>query len=152
MVTRRQERVSERIHHEISDLLHNEIRDPRVAYVTVTDVEISPDLHLASVFVSTLGDREARDSALAGLESASGYIRRELAQRLRMRVTPTVRFVPDESWERGARLDALLDKVASAPAAQQGELSSTTADDGTEGVLAEPDVGADLGGRHDESQ
>lgn len=116
MVTRRQERVSERIHHEISDLLQNELRDPRLAYVTVTGVEISPDLALATVFVSALGDREARDSALAALERASGYIRRELAQRLRMRATPTVRFAADESWERGGRVDALLDSLRSSPA------------------------------------
>jgi ribosome-binding factor A len=115
MATRRQERVSERIHHEISDLLQNEIRDPRLAYVTVTDVEISPDLQLATVFVSALGDDEVRAGALTALERASGYIRRGLAQRLRMRVAPAVRFVLDESWERGARLDALLDSLHGSP-------------------------------------
>jgi ribosome-binding factor A len=115
MVTRRQERVSERIHHEISDLLQNEIRDPRLAYVTVTGVEISPDLQLATVFVTALGDHEARAAAVTALEGAAGYIRRELAQRLQMRVTPAVRFVLDESWERGARLDALLDSLRSSP-------------------------------------
>lgn len=113
MVTRRQERVSERIHHELSDLLQNQIRDPRLAYVTVTDVEISPDLQLATVFVSALGDDEAKSSALAALEHAAGYIRRELAQRLMMRVTPAVHFVLDESWERGAHIDALLDNLQS---------------------------------------
>jgi ribosome-binding factor A len=115
MVTRRQERVSERIHHEISDLLQNEIRDPRLAYVTVTGVEISPDLQLATVFVTALGDHEAKAAAMTALEGAVGYIRRELAQRLQMRVTPAVRFVLDESWERGARLDALLDSLRSPP-------------------------------------
>jgi ribosome-binding factor A len=123
MVTRRQERVSERIHHEISDLLQNEIRDPRLAYVTVTGVEISPDLQLATVFVSALGDQEAEASALTGLEHASGYIRRELAQRLQMRVTPAVRFVLDESWERGARVDALLDSLHSSPSADGESLA-----------------------------
>jgi len=121
MAKRRQERVSERIHHEVSDLLQNEIRDPRLAYVTVTDVEISPDLELATIFVSTLGEREALDNAIAGLERATGYIRRELAQRLGMRVMPAVRFLPDQSWERGARLDALLDRLAgTAPPAEDG--------------------------------
>ncbi len=116
MPTRRQERVSERIHHEISDLLQNEIRDPRLEQVTVTGVEISPDLQLATVFVSTMGDQAAKDNALKALERASGYVRRELAQRLGMRVTPAVRFVLDESWERGARVDALLNGLHSAPA------------------------------------
>ena len=121
MPTRRQERVSERIHHEVSDLLLNEIRDPRVEQVTVTGVEITPDLKLATVFVSALGDPEAKDNALKGLERASGYIRRELAQRLAMRVTPALRFVLDESWERGARLDALLDNLPSLPADDSDE-------------------------------
>lgn len=121
MPTRRQERVSERIHHEISDLLLNEIRDPRLEQVTVTGVEISPDLKLATVFVSALGDSEAKDNALKGLERASGYVRRELAQRLGMRMTPAVRFVLDESWERGAHLDALLDSLQSSPADDHDE-------------------------------
>lgn len=113
MVTRRQERVSDRIHEEISDLLQKEIRDPRLAYVTVTGVKVSSDLRLATVFVTALGDLEARDNALAALEHASAYIRRELAQRLNMRITPAVRFLPDDSWERGARVDALLNKIRS---------------------------------------
>jgi ribosome-binding factor A len=113
MGTRRQERVSDRIHQEISDLLQKEMRDPRLDFVTVTDVEISPDLKLATVFVTTLGDREAGNSALAGLQHASGYIRRELAQRLQMRIVPELRFVLDESWERGARVDALLERLHS---------------------------------------
>ena len=121
MPTRRQERVSERIHHEVSDLLLNEIRDPRLEQVTVTGVEITPDLKLATVFVSALGDAEAKDNALQGLERASGYIRRELAQRLAMRVTPALRFVLDQSWERGARLDALLDNLQGAPADDSDE-------------------------------
>jgi len=133
MPTRRQERVSERIHHEISDLLQNEIRDPRLEQVTVTGVEISPDLQLATVFISVMGDQEAKDNALSALERASGYVRRELAQRLGMRVTPAVQFVLDESWERGARLDALLDSLQGSPA------------DGMDGQDAEDtdDTGAD---------
>ena len=133
MVTRRQERVSERIHHEVSDLLQNEIRDPRVVNVTVTGVNISPDLQLATIFVSTLGDREARDDAMAGLERASGFIRRELAQRLGLRVTPAVRFVLDESWERGARVDALLDSLHKSPVQENDSLSADDADDDAAG-------------------
>jgi len=65
------------------------------------------------VFVSVLGDEQARRNALLGLERATGYLRRELAQRLQMRLTPALRFVLDTSWERGARLDALLDQLQS---------------------------------------
>lgn len=111
MPTRRQERVSERIHEEISDLLQKRIRDPRLASVTVTGVEVSPDLKLASVFISALGDCEARNSALQGVQHASKYIRRQLAQRLQMRFAPELRFALDESWVRGARIDELLEQL-----------------------------------------
>ena len=111
MSTRRQERVSERIHEEICDVLQKRIRDPRLAGVTVTGVEVSPDLKVAKVFISALGDRESRNSALQGLQHASKYIRRQLAQQLQMRFTPELRFALDESWERGARIDELLEQV-----------------------------------------
>jgi len=127
MSTRRRERVSERIHEEISDLLLKRIRDPRLAYVTVTDVEVSPDLKLATVFVSALGDQESRHSALEGLNHASSYIRRELAQRLQLRFTPELRFLLDDSWERGARVDELLGQLQSA--ASSDELEASVADD-----------------------
>jgi len=113
MPTRRQERVSERIHEEISDLLQKRIRDPRLTYVTVTDVVVSADLKLAKVFISALGDRESRDNALQGMQHAAGYIRRELAHRLHLRFTPELRFLLDDSWERGARIDELLEQLQS---------------------------------------
>lgn len=125
MSTRRQERVSERIHEEISDVLQKRTRDPRLAYVTVTSVEVSPDLKVARVFISALGDRESRNSALQGLKHASKYIRRQLAQRLRMRFTPELRFILDESWERGAHIDQLLEQL------QSSESSDGTADSET---------------------
>jgi ribosome-binding factor A len=111
MPTRRQERVGERIHEEISEVLQKRIRDPRLAEVTVTGVEVSPDLKAATVFISTLGDHESRNTAVQGLQHASKYIRRELAHRLQMRFTPELRFALDESWERGARIDELLEKL-----------------------------------------
>lgn len=117
MVKHRIERVSDRIHEEVSDLLQKRIRDPRLEFVTVTEVRVSPDLELATVFVSALGDQAARDSAVVALEGASGYIRRELAIRLSMRITPSVRFLLDDSWERGSRVDALLDSLRDSPSA-----------------------------------
>lgn len=111
MPTRRQERVSSRIQEEISELLQKRIRDPRLTYVTVTGVEITADLKLATVFVSALGDQKSRHEALAGLQHASRYIRRELAQRLQMRFAPDLRFMLDDSWERVARVEALLEKI-----------------------------------------
>lgn len=111
MPTRRQERVSERIHEEISALLQREMGDPRLANVTVTGVEVSPDLKMASIFISALGDREARAAALQGLQHASSYVRWQLAQRIQLRYTPELRFELDESWQRGARIDELLEQV-----------------------------------------
>jgi ribosome-binding factor A len=123
MTKRRQERVSERIHHELSDLLQNRISDPRLVYVTVTEVEVTADLKQATVYVSALGDGQARREALQGLEHASRYIRRELAQRLQMRFAPEVRFSLDETWERGERIDRLLDKLHSSPVDEDGDMA-----------------------------
>jgi ribosome-binding factor A len=121
MPTRRQERVSERIHEELSELLQRRVRDPRLSEITVTGVEVSPDLKLATVYVSALGDREAWDLAVKGLQHAAGYLRRELAQQLQMRFTPELRFVLDDSWQRGARIDELLEQL---PSALPGDLTS----------------------------
>jgi len=111
MPGRRQERVSELLHHELTDLLQRRIRDPRLAQVTITGVEVSPDLKQATVFVTSLGDSEARREALNSLRHAGGFFRRELSQSLNMRVTPELRFALDESWQRGSRIDELLDQI-----------------------------------------
>lgn len=111
MPTRRQERVSERIHEEISELLQTRVRDPRLAQVTVTSVEVSADLKVATVYVSSLGDREACTKSVKSLQHAAGFLRRELAHQLRMRYTPELHFVLDDSWERGARIDDLLKQL-----------------------------------------
>jgi len=111
MPTRRQGQVAELIHQEISDLLQRKTGDPRLAYVTVLDVSVSPDLKQATVYISALGDRESRASALEGLKHASGYIRRELSHCLRLRFMPELRFSLDESWECGTRIDELLEQL-----------------------------------------
>ena len=127
MVKHRVERVTDRIQEEVSDLLLKQIRDPRIDFVTVTGVKISPDLELATVYVSVLGDAEASQNALKALEGAAGYVRRQLAVRLGMRTTPAVRFALDESWERGAKVDALLDRLRNEepPAASSEDEDST---------------------------
>jgi len=111
MPTRRQQRVAELVHHEISDLLQRRIGDPRVAQVTVLGVSISPDLRQAEVRVSALGDDESRESALNGLNHASGYIRRELAHSLPLRHVPELCFRLDNSWKQVARIDRLLEQL-----------------------------------------
>jgi ribosome-binding factor A len=134
MSTRRQERVSERIHEEICDVLQKRIRDPRLAGVTVTGVEVSPDLKMAKVFVSALGDRESRTSALQGLQHASKYIRRQLAQQLQMRFTPELRFALDESWEHGARIDELLEQVSNTEPSDEATDSGGSENSGKAGT------------------
>jgi ribosome-binding factor A len=111
MPTRRQERVCELIHQEISNLLQKKMADPRLARATVLAVEITPDLKSARVFISAFGDLEARQQSLEGLEHASGYIRRELAHRLQLRYAPELHFFLDDSWQHGARIDELLERL-----------------------------------------
>ena len=130
MSSRRQERVSERIHVEISELLHKQLRDPRLAQVTITGVEITPDLKLATVFISVLGESEACEAALQGMERASGFIRHELATSLGMRCTPLLRFALDQSWERGARIDQLLERLpSSAPSRDEAYCEEHSGDE-----------------------
>lgn len=86
-----------------------ELNDPRIGFVTVTSIETSPDLRAAKVFVSVLGDPEQRDAALAGLKSAHGVVQARVAEETRMKRTPTLRFVFDETIERGMRISRLLD-------------------------------------------
>ncbi len=112
MATRRQRQVGDLIQEELSALIARKVRDPRVEGVTITEVKVSPDLRVAEVFVTTLGDEEQQRSALAGLDAASGYLRRELAPSLNLRFMPELRFHLDRSYEQGRRIDALLAEIA----------------------------------------
>ena len=107
--SQRLRRVADQIQRELSELLRSELKDPRVGMITLTGVEVSPDLGHAKVFFTTLGDAEALARTEAGLARASGFLRSELGHRLKLRVTPEVRFVHDPSVERGARLSKLID-------------------------------------------
>jgi len=110
-MSHRSEKVEQFIKEELSEILRREVNDPRIGFVSVTDVELSVDLRHARVFVSVLGDKDAKTATMAGLESAMGYIRRELGQRLQMRYTPDITFKLDESIERGSRIMKLLGEV-----------------------------------------
>lgn len=110
-MSHRSEKVEQFIKEELSEILRREVNDPRIGFVSVTDVELSVDLRHARVFVSVLGDQDAKTATMAGLESAMGYIRRELGQRLQMRYTPNITFKLDESIERGSRIMKLLGEV-----------------------------------------
>ena len=101
-------RVDEAMREVLSGAITSEIKDPRVGFVTVTAVETSPDLRHARVFVTVLGDQQQRASSLEGLQSAHGLLQRRLAAELRMKRTPTLRFVYDETTDRAMHIEELL--------------------------------------------
>ncbi len=111
MPSRRQRQVAELLHQELSQLIQFEARDPRLGFVTVTDVEISPDLRQARVYFTVLGDEEDIQSTMAGLESAVDYFRRMLGQSVSLRYVPQLSFAYDASVERGRRVEGLLNEI-----------------------------------------
>jgi ribosome-binding factor A len=111
VASRRQRQVSELLHQEISQLIQRGTKDPRLGFVTVTGVEVSPDLRVAKVHVTVLGDEADGKSAMAGLTSASGFFRHELRQNLSLRYIPELSFKLDKSLEYGLKIDRLLDSL-----------------------------------------
>lgn len=111
---RRVARVASLIKREVSQMLMSGIKDDRVGagMVSVTDVDVSGDLQHAKIFVSIYGTDEARASTMAGLKAATGYVRSELGQRIRLRRTPEVVFKEDRSVERGSRVLSLIDQLS----------------------------------------
>ena len=110
MSLERMRRVDEAVREVLSDVLTHEVKDPRVGFVTVTDVKTSPDLRHARVYVSVLGDEHERERSLAGLRSSHGVLQSKIAGAIRLKRTPTLSFVYDESAERGDRISRLLDQ------------------------------------------
>ena len=104
----RMRRVDEAMREVLSAAITSELKDPRVGFVTVTAVETSPDLRHARVYVSVLGDAGVRRRSLDGLRSAHGYLQRRVADELRLKHTPTLDFVYDDTADRGQRIEALL--------------------------------------------
>lgn len=107
-MTRRTDRVADALQGLIAELLLREIKDPRIGLVTITGVRVSPDLRHARVFFSTLGDADTHEQALAGLRSAAGFMRSQVARRLDLRVAPQLAFEFDPSLEQAERLSRLL--------------------------------------------
>lgn len=104
----RRERVAEQMRQELSDVIQREIRDPRKGWVTVTRVEMSPDLHYAKVFVSVYGDEEAQQVTMKVLTRAASFIRGVIGRRVRLRQTPELRFFLDDSIKQSQRILDLL--------------------------------------------
>lgn len=109
MSSDRMRRVNEAIRQVIGDAVASDLKDPRVGFVTVTDVRTSTDLSHARVYVSVLGEPEARAETMDGLRSAHGYLQRRISGELHLKRTPTLEFSYDDTTDRAMRLDALID-------------------------------------------
>ena len=105
------EKLQELIKQEMSKMLLKELKDPRIGFVTVTDVEMTGDLRAAKIFVSIMGGAEQVQSSLEGLNSALGFIRREIGQRIRLRFTPEISFTLDTSLDYSEHIQKLLLQV-----------------------------------------
>jgi len=108
---KRSEKVAEAIHEEISRLLIKGVKDPRVGFVTVTGVKVTDDLRVATVYFSVIGTDEDRKGAEAGLNSARGFVRREVGKILRMRYVPDIIFKYDESVVYGSHIESILKQI-----------------------------------------
>lgn len=104
----RSNRVGEQMKKELGEIIGRKIKDPRIGFVTVTDVQVTGDLQQAKVFISVLGDADQKENTLKGLAKAKGFIRSEIGQRIRLRKTPEITFEFDESMDYGNRIDSLL--------------------------------------------
>jgi ribosome-binding factor A len=130
----RQDQLGEVITHELSDLIRTRMKDPRIGFASITDVEVTADLHQAKVFVSVMGSEEERRATLAALQHAGGFLRHELAQRLTVRHTPELVFRLDDSIAHGVHVIDLINQVsantpASSVARSNGSDAPRNADD-----------------------
>jgi len=121
-------RVAEQIRRELADLIRLELKDPRVGFISLTDVELTPDYAYAKVFFTAMQGAEAVPGILEGLHRASGFLRRKLGQRIHIHTLPELRFQYDPSLEEGSRLSRLIDQTVredEARARETGERENT---------------------------
>lgn len=106
-------RINGEVQKELAEIIRAEIKDPRISPLTsVISVEVAPDLKTCKAWISVYGDDRVAEETLAGLKSAEGYIRRELARRINLRNTPEIRFIVDQSIAYGVKMSKLIDEVA----------------------------------------
>ena len=110
-MTLRSTKVGEQMKKELGDIITRKLKDPRVGFVTVTDVEVTGDLSMATVYITVLGDEDQQANTLKGLEKAKGFIRSEIGKRIRLRIVPEITFAMDESVAYGNRIEALLSEL-----------------------------------------
>ncbi|MCL1825300.1 MAG: 30S ribosome-binding factor RbfA [Betaproteobacteria bacterium] len=107
----RGQRVAGQIHRELAELIRQEVKDPRVSFISLTDVELTPDYAHAKVFFTAMGGTDSVPEILEGLRHASGFLRRELGKRVRIHTLPELHFHYDRSVEEGSRLSQLIDQT-----------------------------------------
>lgn len=112
MASNRINRISEEVRKVVSGIIMNDIKDPRVSSMTsVTNVEVTKDLRFANIYISVMGDKKAQDQTIKGLESAKGFIRKEIGSAINLRVTPEPLFFIDTSIEHGLKISKLLNDL-----------------------------------------
>ena len=113
-------RINGEVQKELAEIIRGEIKDPRISPLTsVISVEVAPDLKTCKAWISVYGDDLVAEDTLAGLRSAEGYIRRELARRINLRNTPEIRFIVDQSIAYGVKMSKLIDEVAKSDAQKE---------------------------------
>lgn len=108
---KRSEKVGEAVHEIVTELLVKGLKDPRIGFVTITGVKVTDDMHYATVYFTVFGDDAARKDTEAGLNSARGFMRREMGKKLRMRYVPEIIFRYDTSLDTGNRIDELMREI-----------------------------------------
>jgi ribosome-binding factor A len=118
MAGKRRARLNEQLKRELTALIQFEVRDPRVGSITITDVEVTPDLYHAKVFFTLHGEEEDRKKALAGLQAAAGFLRGELGRRMHIRRAPELHFILDETLDHALHIERLLHQARASAATQ----------------------------------
>lgn len=116
---KRADKVGDLIRKEISEILLGDLKDPRIGFVTITKVAVSDDLRAARVYYSVFGDEDQKEESYQGLESAKGYVKRELGRRVRLKYIPEIHFLFDDSLEYGEHIEELLRGVKHSDEEQQ---------------------------------
>jgi ribosome-binding factor A len=117
----RKKRVGQLIKSEVSEMILKDLKDPRIGFVSVTDVEVSGDLRYATVYFTVLGEDKSVKSTITALERATGYVRHEIASRLRLRYAPEIRFKYDEAYQRAWHLEEVIRDLHESDDGQVGE-------------------------------
>lgn len=128
----RSSRVAEQIKRELAELIRLEVKDPRVGFISLTDVELTPDYAHAKIFFTAMQGEENLEAILAGLNRARGFLRRELGRRVRIHTTPELHFVYDRSIENGSYMSALIDKAVAEDRALRGDENGAPLDEGAD--------------------